>query len=86
VLMDEVTSSLDPVARRGVEVLARDLVDGGLTVVWVTHDLRQADRIADQTVVLVDGRVADEARSRRFLADLDGTLGPDEHLDPGEGP
>ncbi len=76
ILMDEVTSSLDPASRRAVEVLARDLVDDGLTVVWVTHDLRQADRIADETVVLVDGHRADDVERQRFLSDLDGDVDP----------
>jgi putative ABC transport system ATP-binding protein len=58
VLMDEPTSALDPVARSGVEAHAQDLVNDGLSVVWVTHDLRQAERLADDLVVLVDGRVA----------------------------
>ena len=74
ILMDEVTSSLDPTSRRAVEGLARELVDDGLTVVWVTHDLRQAERIADDTVVLVDGRCADDAERLRFLSDLDGDV------------
>jgi putative ABC transport system ATP-binding protein len=82
VLMDEVTSSLDPAARRGVEELARRLVDDGLTVVWVTHDLRQAERLGDRIVVLSDGRVADDAGRRRFLADLDGSLAPEVPPDP----
>ncbi len=76
VLMDEVTSSLDPASRRAVEDLARSLVDDGLTVVWVTHDLRQAGRIADDTIVLVGGRCADDAERARFLADPDGDVGP----------
>lgn len=67
VLMDEVTSALDPTARRGVEGLARSLVSGGLTVVWVTHDLVQASRIADAVVVLDEGRLAGEEQRRRFL-------------------
>ena len=74
--MDEVTSSLDPASRRAVEDLARSLVDDGLTVVWVTHDLRQAGRIADDTIVLVRGRCADDAERVRFLTDPDGDVGP----------
>lgn len=71
VLMDEVTSALDPVSRRGVEGLARGLVDDGLTVVWVTHDLLQADRVADDVVVLVEGRIAESEERERFLGDVD---------------
>lgn len=58
VLLDEPTSSLDPAATTGLEALGRSLVDAGISVVWVTHDLAQMRRIADRVLVLLDGRVA----------------------------
>jgi putative ABC transport system ATP-binding protein len=58
VLMDEVTSSVDPSATRGLENLARELAESGASVVWVTHDLEQMGRIADHVVVVIDGRIA----------------------------
>jgi ABC-type polar amino acid transport system ATPase subunit len=66
--MDEPTSALDPEARRGLERTARRLADGGRPLVWVTHDLAQADRLADDMVVVVRGRVADEEERSRFIA------------------
>jgi ABC-type phosphate transport system ATPase subunit len=36
-------------------------------VVWVTHDLAQAGRIADDRLVLVGGRLAGEAETAAFL-------------------
>jgi putative ABC transport system ATP-binding protein len=65
-LMDEPTSSLDEVARRGLEALARELCAEGVPVVWVTHDLAQAARIADTVVEVEEGRVraARPARAR----------------------
>jgi putative ABC transport system ATP-binding protein len=68
-LMDEPTSALDPENRRGIEQLARDFAAQGLGVVWVTHDLDQVRRIADDVVVLVDGRNATDYESARYLAD-----------------
>ena len=67
VLMDEVTSSLDPSARRALELLARSLADSGIPIVWVTHDLAQARRLADTTIVIVEGHVADEAEAVAFM-------------------
>jgi putative ABC transport system ATP-binding protein len=78
-LMDEPTASLDPDHRAVIEELAMTLVAGGLPMVWVTHDLDQADRLlASHTdadgvaphghrVVIVGGRVAspDEAEAFR---------------------
>ena len=81
VLMDEVTSSVDPAARLGLENLARGLAETAVNVVWVTHDLDQLRRLADHVLILIGGRVAHagpaatlEADSppdvRRFLAAL----------------
>ncbi|HET6966469.1 MAG TPA: phosphate ABC transporter ATP-binding protein [Acidimicrobiales bacterium] len=66
-LMDEPTSSLDPAAARVLEDLTADLVGDGLTVLWVSHDLAQARRIADHTVVLVAGRVAADDAAAEYL-------------------
>lgn len=51
-LADEPTSSLDSEATEHLEGLALRLADEGTTVVWVTHDLDQADRLADDRLHL----------------------------------
>jgi putative ABC transport system ATP-binding protein len=67
-LMDEPTSSLDPEARQHLEATAQRLVEDGMRMVWVTHDLAQADRLGDHRVVLVGGRVATAEEMVRYLA------------------
>ncbi|HEY8546567.1 MAG TPA: phosphate ABC transporter ATP-binding protein [Acidimicrobiales bacterium] len=67
-LMDEPTSSLDPEARDHLERTALGLVEEGMGMVWVTHDLGQAERLGDHQVVIVAGRCATEAEAQRFLA------------------
>lgn len=69
VLMDEVTSSLDVDTAEVVEQLASRLADEGTGVVWVTHDLTQAERVGDRTLVVVAGRLAPHDVARRCLAD-----------------
>ena len=59
-LMDEPTASLDVDTKFVIEDLTRQLVAGGLTVLWVTHDLDQVERLDGRAVVLVDGRVLDD--------------------------
>ncbi len=61
VLMDEVTSSVDPAQRAGLEGLARTLVSNGVAVLWVTHDLAQMRRVADHVLVVIEGRIAHAA-------------------------
>ncbi len=58
VLMDEVTSSVDPAQRIGLEELARTLASSGVAVVWVTHDLAQMRRVADHVLVVIEGCIA----------------------------
>lgn len=57
-LADEPTASLDGASRRTIEALGRDLADGGMPFVWVSHDVVQLRRLADHVIVLVDGAVA----------------------------
>ncbi len=58
-LLDEPTSALDAVAAQAVERVVRSLVADGLTAVLVSHDLRQARRLADDVVVLQAGRLVE---------------------------
>ncbi len=64
----EPTSALDPTATRQLERHARGVADDGVPVVWVTHDFRQAERLADDMVVLTEGRVATDDERRDYLA------------------
>lgn len=67
-LMDEPTSALDPTSTLALERTAIALVEAGVAIVWVTHDLEQADRLGAHRLVVVDGRVADEHARAHFLA------------------
>jgi putative ABC transport system ATP-binding protein len=59
-LLDEPTSALDEAARDSVETTLLDLrVRLGLSFVLVTHDLNQAERLADSVLRLDGGRVVE---------------------------
>jgi putative ABC transport system ATP-binding protein len=58
-LADEITSSLDPDATAHLEQLARALAAGGTTVLWVTHDAAQGERLADHLLTIEGGRVVE---------------------------
>lgn len=69
-VLDESTAMLDPLARREVLRLLRDLHADGLTVVTITHfmdEIIQAERV----IVLDGGRVALEGTPRAVLAQAD---------------
>ena len=55
--LDEPTTGLDPQGRNDLWTLLRELVDGGTTLVLTTQYLEEADRLADNIVVLDRGRI-----------------------------
>jgi ABC-2 type transport system ATP-binding protein len=56
--LDEPTTGLDPTARAALWDLVDDLTAAGTTVVLTTQYLEEADRLADDIVVLDHGRIA----------------------------
>jgi ribose transport system ATP-binding protein len=58
VIMDEPTSSLTISETRRLLGVVRDLKASGVTVVFISHRLREIEESADRVVVLRDGRVA----------------------------
>ena len=55
--LDEPTTGLDPVARHAMWAHVDDLVAAGTSILLTTQDLDEADRLADQVVVLSHGKV-----------------------------
>jgi osmoprotectant transport system ATP-binding protein len=71
-LCDEPFSALDPLVRRDLQEAFITLRDGGdVTVVFVTHDLGEALRVARRIVLIDAGAiVCDEPRDRFLASDL----------------
>ena len=67
-LLDEPTSALDPETVYEVLEVIRTLVQGGMTMVMVTHELGFAREVADRIVFMSDGNIVDEAPAREFFA------------------
>ncbi len=57
VILDELTTGLDPQARRDTWGLVEDLRDSGVTVLLVTHFMEEAQRLADRLALLDGGRL-----------------------------
>ncbi|GAA0834570.1 ABC transporter ATP-binding protein [Streptosporangium amethystogenes subsp. fukuiense] len=60
VFLDELTTGLDPAARRLTWGLIRDMRDRGVTVVLVTHFMDEAEALCDRIAVIDQGRVVHE--------------------------
>ena len=58
VVLDEISTGLDPDARRATRDLIRTIREQGTTVVLVTHFMDEAEALCDRVAMLVDGRRA----------------------------
>ncbi|MCT7351090.1 ABC transporter ATP-binding protein [Streptomyces sp. 15-116A] len=58
VVLDELTTGLDPRARRDTWQLIEDVRAGGVTVLLVTHFMEEAQRLCDRIAVIDKGRLA----------------------------
>jgi ABC-2 type transport system ATP-binding protein len=56
-VLDELTTGLDPQARRDTWALISGLRDRGVTVLLVTHFMEEAERLCDRVAVIGTGRV-----------------------------
>ena len=65
--LDEPTASLDPHAKREVEALMAEFAQGGMTLVFASHNLGQVKRLATRVVYLEHGRVLADLPVHEFF-------------------
>ncbi len=65
--LDEPTSNLDPHAKREVEALLAQFAQGGMTLVFASHNLGQVKRLATRVVYLERGRVLADLPVQEFF-------------------
>ena len=65
--LDEPTASLDPAAVSAIERIVARIVAAGIHVIFVTHDIAQARRLADHVVFLHNGTLAEQAEASTFF-------------------
>lgn len=59
VFLDELTTGLDPQARRAIWDLVRGIRDRGKTVFLTTHLMEEAERLCDRVAIIERGKVVD---------------------------
>lgn len=59
VFLDELTTGLDPQARRAIWDLVRDIRERGTTVFLTTHLMEEAERLCDHVAIIEHGRIID---------------------------
>ncbi len=65
-LLDEPTSSLDPKATASIESLVRNLTPT-ITIIIVTHNLAQARRMSDCTMLFFDGHLVEHGGTEQIF-------------------
>ncbi len=68
-LLDEITSALDPELVGEVLAIVRDLAASGVTILMATHEMGFARRVADTVCFLDGGRVLESGPPAQVLAD-----------------
>ena len=67
VFLDELTTGLDPQARRAIWDLVRGIRDRGKTVFLTTHLMEEAERLCDRVAIIEHGRIIDIDRPERLV-------------------
>jgi phospholipid/cholesterol/gamma-HCH transport system ATP-binding protein len=86
IMYDEPFAGLDPISLGTAAQLIRRLNDTlGITSIVVSHDLEETFRIADQVIVLANGKVAAQGTPHEVMNSVDPLVDQFVHAKP-EGP
>jgi polar amino acid transport system ATP-binding protein len=66
-LFDEPTSALDPELVAEVLTVLKELAEGGMTMVVVTHEMGFAREVADQVVFMADGQILEQGSPEQVI-------------------
>lgn len=66
-LLDEPTANLDPRATRRVEDLIHSFAATGRKIIMATHNIAQAQRLADEVLFLNRGHLLEHAPAKQFM-------------------
>ncbi|MEG0472443.1 MAG: phosphate ABC transporter ATP-binding protein [Solibacillus sp.] len=67
-LLDEITSALDPKSVREIEELVVQLNENyGVTIIWITHNIEQAKQLGQFTWMLKEGRLIEAATTEALF-------------------
>lgn len=71
-VLDELTTGLDPQARRDTWSLVEQIRDSGVTVVLVTHFMEEAERLCDRIALIDEGKLVAVDTPAGLVARVDG--------------
>ena len=68
VLLDEPTAGLDVPSRNELHDLMREMQTSGTTMILATHDMAEAEKMADRVAILLQGRIIATGTPRELTA------------------
>jgi len=66
-ILDEVTSGLDPVGRRDLRDILKDFRNRGKTIFFSSHELSEVSRLCDRIILIDEGKVLQEKSMEEIL-------------------
>ncbi len=67
-LLDEPTANLDPASTGVIEDIVRQVAEAGCKAIFVTHDVGQAKRLADDIVFMANGEIKEHQDATLFFS------------------
>jgi ABC-2 type transport system ATP-binding protein len=64
--MDEPTTGLDPQSRIAIRELTKELNNQGMTIIYTTHDMEEAEKICDRIIIMDKGVVIGNGTSEQL--------------------
>lgn len=68
-LLDEITSALDPELVGGILDIIAELTKGGMTMLIVTHEMMFASEVADKVIFMDEGKIVEDGMSSAILTE-----------------
>ena len=73
-ILDEVTSGLDPVGRRDLRDILKDFKSRGKTIFFSSHELSEVSKMCDRIILIDEGKVVQERPLKDILEKEEGSL------------
>ena len=68
IMLDEPTANLDPASTKIIEDIIISLKEFGIKIIFVTHNILQAKRIADEVIFFDKGKLIEHSNSKEFFS------------------
>ena len=67
-MLDEPTANLDPASTKIIEDIIISLKEFGIKIIFVTHNILQAKRLADEVIFLDKGKMIEHLNGNQFFS------------------